>query len=171
MRTFLLFCLIFLASCGGEPSKEQPVAAPPRQAVTIINKTIAEALGEVTNARGSVVFLHIYAAWCGPCVEEFPDVVELANRYRTQGLKVVAISVDEDDGELQRFLEPHALAFPPVRVVSSNEDIVRAVASIGAHFEGGYPYTAIYDRNGRLVSEWTRAKDIAAFEKIIQPLL
>lgn len=41
-------------------------------------------------------FLVAFAAWCPPCKEELPDLAKLYLKYRGQGIRVVAMSLDSD---------------------------------------------------------------------------
>ena len=43
---------------------------------------------------GDVVLLNIWATWCAPCEREMPSLERLHREYRDEGLKVVAVSVD-----------------------------------------------------------------------------
>jgi thiol-disulfide isomerase/thioredoxin len=132
-----------------------------------------DAVALVRNSKGSIVFFHLYASWCGPCRHEFPDLVSLGRRYGPQGLRIVAVSLDEDASDLDGFLNSYGpLSFDSLRMHNtSDQEFHAALQSINARFEGGIPYSAVYDRAGRKVTEWTGSKNLAAFETIIQPLL
>jgi cytochrome c biogenesis protein CcmG, thiol:disulfide interchange protein DsbE len=45
--------------------------------------------------RGQVVLLNVWATWCGPCRVEMPSIEALHRAYAPQGLKVVAVSIDD----------------------------------------------------------------------------
>jgi thiol-disulfide isomerase/thioredoxin len=45
--------------------------------------------------HGKVVLLNFWATWCMPCREEMPGMEALWQKYKDQGLAVVAISTDE----------------------------------------------------------------------------
>jgi len=54
--------------------------------------------------RGKVVLVDYWATWCGPCVQELPNLKETYAKYHDKGFDVVGISLDENRGRLQRFL-------------------------------------------------------------------
>lgn len=64
--------------------------------------------------RGKVVLLDFWATWCGPCVQNLPEVQALAERFRGKGLVVLGIHSPQGAGKLAAFLSQHQLAFPIV---------------------------------------------------------
>ncbi len=55
--------------------------------------------------KGKVVLLDFWATWCGPCVQELPNVIEAYKKYHAQGFEIVGISLDEDKDALEKFLK------------------------------------------------------------------
>ncbi len=47
--------------------------------------------------RGKAVMINFWATWCGPCRIETPWLVELRNKYATQGFEVLGIDTEGDD--------------------------------------------------------------------------
>jgi peroxiredoxin len=62
--------------------------------------------------RGKVIFLNFWATWCPPCREEMPAMERLYQRYKAQGLVVLAISVDSDLVVVPPFVKENKLTFP-----------------------------------------------------------
>ena len=67
------------------------------------------------SARGSVVVLNFWAAWCEPCRTEMPSLDLLAERHKNDGLIVVAVNFQETDTAIRRFMEQTPVALPIVR--------------------------------------------------------
>lgn len=134
--------------------------------------TLSQAAGIVKGSQGSPVLFHIYASWCGPCRREFPTVIQVAGKYRDRGLKVVACSVDEKRSDLEAMLSNYQLPFTPIRITRTSEnDFAAAMSSIGAQYENGIPFTAIYDKSGRIAAQWTGSAEESDYDREIAPLL
>ena len=59
------------------------------------------------------LLLNVWATWCDPCREEMPSLEQLYREYQERGLRVVAISID-DDGQaelIREFVREHNLTF------------------------------------------------------------
>jgi thiol-disulfide isomerase/thioredoxin len=55
--------------------------------------------------RGRVVYLDFWASWCAPCRQSFPWMDSMKKAYEAQGLTVVAVNVDHDRADAERFLK------------------------------------------------------------------
>jgi peroxiredoxin len=47
--------------------------------------------------RGSVVILSFWASWCTPCLVELPSFADLQKKFKNDGLKVIAVNMDDGD--------------------------------------------------------------------------
>jgi peroxiredoxin len=69
----------------------------------------------LSNQRGNVVLLNIWATWCAPCREEMPDFVDLYEKYRDQGLVILGVSVDKQgESVVKPFMEKYNVNYPIV---------------------------------------------------------
>ncbi len=63
--------------------------------------------------QGKVVFLNFWATWCGPCKVEMPAMESLYQEFQSQGLAMLAVSVDQQGAAVTRpFKEAMGLSFP-----------------------------------------------------------
>lgn len=64
--------------------------------------------------RGKVVLVDMWATWCAPCRESFPFYERLARKYAERDFVIVAISVDEEESVVRKFLQEHPVSFEVV---------------------------------------------------------
>lgn len=53
--------------------------------------------------KGKPVFLHFWATWCAPCIEELPQLIDLAHA-QPEKITIIAIAVNDKKKDIQRFL-------------------------------------------------------------------
>jgi thiol-disulfide isomerase/thioredoxin len=60
----------------------------------------------INDFKGKVVYMDIWATWCGPCIREMPFLEDLAQTYRSDdNVVIVSISLDEDEAAWKGFLK------------------------------------------------------------------
>jgi thiol-disulfide isomerase/thioredoxin len=81
-----------------------PVGAPlpPLKVDGLSGKTI-----DVGSYRGRVLLLDVWASWCGPCKQELPMLDAMAKRLKNQGIDVLAVSVDQERANVDKFVHSH----------------------------------------------------------------
>lgn len=139
---------------------------PPKSARANLGWTIAsEQHVRLADYREKVVVLDFYATWCGPCRESIPHLVDLQQRYGSQGLQVVGLNVGgEGDLELvPAFAREFHIQY---QLGSPDPDLERLYMGD----EGSIPLTVVLDRQGRQVKRFVgygESMDLE-LEKIIQ---
>lgn len=97
------------------------------------------------------LLINLWATWCAPCREEFPELVKIDNEFRQKGLEFVTISLDdlaEKDTEVAKFLqEMRAEKMPAYLLKTADEEA--AIAAIAPNWSGALPLTVLYDQNGK----------------------
>jgi cytochrome c biogenesis protein CcmG, thiol:disulfide interchange protein DsbE len=66
---------------------------------------------DLATLRGQVVYLDFWASWCGPCRQSFPWMQALKNSYENQGLTIVAVNVDAERADAEKFLAQYKPTF------------------------------------------------------------
>ena len=154
-------CLFSLLACT---SLHAAPTAVPADAPTI-HKAIAA-------QKGHVVLVNFWATWCGPCVAEFPAIVQVSRQYKKQGLSVIAVSADAARNRLtkvQPFLIKQGVAFPVYLERSADpEDFINAFDTT---WQGDLPRTFIYDRRGRRVRTLTGEQTAQSLAAALRPYL
>ncbi len=106
-------------------------------------------LNIIHQRKGNVLFLNVWATWCVPCKEEFPDLVKLADKYQSKGVDFIGVSADyadEIDTKIVPFLEQQKVNFPVY--VQDFENVDALINSLNPAWGGAIPATFIYDAGG-----------------------
>ena len=113
---------------------------------------------DLSALRGRVVYLDFWASWCGPCRQSFPWMDSMQKAYEAQGLTVLAINVDRDRADADRFLK----IFHPEFEIRFDPE-----GSWAEEFKvSGMPTSVIIDRHGAVrfthVGFWPAQGDVSA---------
>jgi len=115
--------------------------------------------------RGKVVYLDFWASWCGPCRKSFPWMNAMHQRYKDQGLVVLAVNLDKD-----RELSDRFLAATPAKFTIAYDPEGKTAT---AYRVKGMPSSYLIDREGRIhgLHIGFRESDADALETEISQLL
>lgn len=69
---------------------------------------------QMSDLRGQVVMLNFWASWCGPCVQEFPYLEQIHQRYKNAGFTLLGVNIDNTEEQAQSFLKDRDASFPIV---------------------------------------------------------
>jgi len=115
--------------------------------------------------KGKVVYVDVWATWCGPCIQEIPHLKKLQNDLKDEKIAFVSISIDaEKDKEAWRkMVEEKELGGHQLYAKGEGESKIAKDYVIR-----GIPYFIIIDKNGRLVEVFaSRPSDPETKEKLL----
>lgn len=119
---------------------------------------------KLSKLKGKVVIVNFWATWCGPCVREIPDFVELYKQYKDKGLEIVGISIDQKGwAVIQPFVKKHGIEYP---IVLATPQFAGEYGNIQA-----IPTTYIVDKNGYVVEQLLGSRSKSMLEAKLKPLL
>jgi thiol-disulfide isomerase/thioredoxin len=162
--------LASLPSCGGKARRSESASAaapgsdssadaatPPLAPVEV-----GEILAAARAPGAQATMINVWASWCVPCREEFPDLVRLERAYRGRGLRVLLVSTDFDSVDARKFLTRQGVDFPSY---FKTGDDMSFINGLNPKWSGALPATFLYDSTGRLVSFWEGRADYPKFER------
>ncbi len=111
--------------------------------------TIDELNDIIKNREGRVLLINIWATWCVPCKEEFPDLIKIAEKYNEQ-IELIGISIDFPD-EVESKIIPFLIKLNPnfTNYVSVENDAEKFINNLNSEWSGAIPATFFYDSDGK----------------------
>jgi len=118
--------------------------------------------------KGKVVYLDMWATWCGPCLKEMPYMETLREKYKDKAVELIAISIDTD---IKKWLAKiAAMSLKGIQLIDSKgSENSKITKDYKIH---GVPHYILIDKNGRIASAFApRPSSGADIEKAIDQLL
>jgi len=121
MRAGLLSALLLVGCAGSSPApsatRTQALASAekaPRGSVADLALATFPGKGEHAFAtdRGQVIVIDAWATWCAPCLRSLPLLQRFGKEYSGRGVRVYAVSVDEDRSQIPKFLAGAGVSLP-----------------------------------------------------------
>ncbi|WP_141433380.1 thiol-disulfide oxidoreductase ResA [Bacillus sp. 03113] len=101
----------------------------------------------LSDYQGQGVLLNFWGTWCKPCEKEMPYLDSGFQKFKEQGVQVLAVNVGESELAVQQFIDQYKLSFP---VVIDSDNQVQTAYGINP-----LPITFLIDKNGVMVKSYT----------------
>jgi thiol-disulfide isomerase/thioredoxin len=140
-----------------------PKAASDQAVETFFQTLLPDPIGtdiDLGKLRGKTVVINFWAPWCGPCVEEMPELTALHAEYAARQVEFVGIGIDSA-ANIQQFVKKVPVAYPLAVAGFAGTELSRNFGNNA----GGLPYTVVinpdgsvkYRKMGRVTSDELRA--------------
>lgn len=153
-RLPVLALLFALAACSpgqdtggaaGPPLSRVP-AADRRSAPDLAGTALDGKPVRLSDYRGKVVVLNMWASWCGPCRAEAPELSRAQRHLSAKGVQVLGVDTDADRTAGLAFQRDHDLTYP-----SLHDPAGRRLALLPRGYRPqALPYTLLIDRDGKI---------------------
>jgi thiol-disulfide isomerase/thioredoxin len=157
----MAWALAVLPACGRSPAAN-PGGAASAATASVTPMTADQILARAREPGARATLVNVWASWCIPCREEFPDLMRIARGYQSRGLRVVLVSADFDTAAAKAFLASQKVRFPTY--IKTGEDMA-FIDRMNAKWTGAIPATFLYDSSGRAVAFWEGQADYHKFEQ------
>ena len=103
----------------------------------------------LSDQRGKVLVLDLYATWCEPCRQSIPHLIGLHERYEAKGLSLIGLNVGGPDDRVKvagfaaEFHISYPLGFPD-----------KSLTDLFLSDDKSIPQTFVFDRDGRLIKRY-----------------
>src|SRR6185436_10356086 len=97
---------------------------------------------KLSELRGQVVLINLWASWCGPCRQEMPLLDQMYQKYSPLGFTLLGVNVEQDSADAQRMLKDTPVTFP---ILFDAQNEVSKLYDVTA-----MPSTVLVDRDGKV---------------------
>lgn len=118
---FAVLAVVFWVTIGKGVKRE----APPPAGYSLLNKFETEGVPDfsaplikqgiptgadmsLSEYKGKIIILSFWATWCAPCIEEFPSMVALVERFKGD-IVMIGVSADQRTEDIESFLQTYKL--------------------------------------------------------------
>lgn len=105
----------------------------------------------MNNDSDKLQLINIWATWCGPCVIEYPEFINIHRMYKDRDFEFISISADKlsSKDKALKFLKNKNSAVK--NYIFAGEDIYKLIDSVDPEWDGALPYTVLIEPDGKVV--------------------
>lgn len=119
---------------------------------------------KLSSMKGKIVILDFWATWCPPCRKMIPELTKIYNNYKSKGVEILAVSLDEGGTQtVQSFVDNANIAYT---VLLGSREVSRKFGQINA-----IPTSFIIDREGNIRDKHIGYRNAKDMETVIKGLL
>lgn len=102
---------------------------------------------KVSDRKGKVLLLNMWATWCGPCRGEMPALVKMQEQHGPKGFEIIGLNTDDGDTKemVEKFAEEMKLNYTLVWSPTEQQNALLKISNFN-----GIPQSFIIDRDGNL---------------------
>lgn len=110
---------------------------------------------KLSSLRGNYVLIDFWAAWCGPCRRENPNVVRLYQKYHDKGFEIFSVSLDRNRNDWLKAISNDGLNWTHVSDLNYFNSEAAKTYNINA-----IPATILLDQEGRIIGKNLRGESL-----------
>ncbi len=121
----------------------------------------------VSNDSDKLRLINIWATWCGPCIVEYPDFLELQRMYGARDFEFVSLSADKPDkkDKALKFLQSKHSGVK--NYIFKEEDTYKLIEAIDPKWNGALPYTLLVEPGGKVIYSLQGSIESLKLKKLI----
>ncbi|MBL0740059.1 redoxin family protein [Chryseolinea lacunae] len=133
-----------------------------------LNEIDVTGVQELLKNKGDKLrLINIWATWCGPCTQEFPDFITIDRMYRGRDFEFIAISADKiaSKEKALKFLKLKQAA--NANFIFNKDNIYDLIEAVDPKWQGALPYTVLVEPGGKIVYSQQGPIDPLKMKKLI----
>jgi thiol-disulfide isomerase/thioredoxin len=152
-RLLIILTFLIVAACGGNAGEKLP--AEPRLS-TLDGREI-----NLSEYRGKVLFINLWATWCAPCLKEMPSIARARDLMEDEPI-VFLLASNEDAETIQSFASRRSDNLTLVQLLNFEQLGVQAL-----------PATILFDKEGEVAfyemgfRQWDSSENMEVLMKLV----
>ena len=121
----------------------------------------------IKNSSGKLRLINVWASWCGPCVQEFPDFVTIDRIYRSRQFEFISINADKISRKenVLNFLQKNEASNK--NYIFNSDNNTELVEAVDPEWSGALPYTLLIEQGGKILYRNQGPIDMIEMRKLI----
>lgn len=160
----------FPPAVPSSPTRAAAAVLPVAAGLDVVPAASAQVLDAVRSAGSKVVIVNLWATWCTPCRQEFPDLLRVYRAYRDRGVTLLLVSGDMsgESATVRDFLATQGVDFRTFLKSEADEAFINA---LDPAWNGALPATFVYDGSGHRLHSFLGPVTYESLEHEIAPLV
>lgn len=146
----VIFCAlgVVYGSKTKAPASVATSAAAPSATTQLYAQSLNDLAGKpqaMSQWKGKPLLVNFWATWCGPCVQEMPELSAIANQEAGKRFNVIGVGIDSPTA-MSEFATKHNIKYPLLVGGIGGTDLSRAFGNTN----GGLPFTVLIGADGQV---------------------
>jgi thiol-disulfide isomerase/thioredoxin len=117
---------------------------------------------DMARYQGKVVLVDFWASWCGPCIQEIPNIEKVFAEKNSEGFEVIGVNLDQDRSKMEAFLKSKKLLW--TTYVSASQEPNESGFNTPLAVETGIiaiPFVVVIGKDGNVAAIHVRGDKLA----------
>lgn len=135
--------------------------------VTVEKISLDELGNLLQNQSDELLLVNFWATWCGPCIIEYPEFVEMQRMYGARDFRFVSVSMDDpsQEAKILKFLKGKYSAVPNYLI--DTDDKYAVINVVDKEWDGSLPITLLIEPGGNVAHKRLGTIDVFGLRKAI----